>query len=147
MASRPVAPVIGLDTNVLLRWLIDEATWPDDNPGQIRAVRDLIVESRETFFVNHIVIAETIWVLANPMEQPKAVLLDVMEKLLAAANLVIDGRDAVVDAVAGFRAGRPGFTDHLIGHVNRHAGCEATVTFDKDAGRSAVFRRLAARSG
>ena len=30
--------MIGLDTNVLLRALIDESVWPEDSPGQMRAV-------------------------------------------------------------------------------------------------------------
>lgn len=134
--------MIGLDTNVLLRWLIDENIWPDDNPGQTRAVQELVLESGATFFVNHVVIAETIWVLANPMQQPKRVLLDIMDRLLASANVVIDRRDAVTAALAEYRHGKHGFADHLIGHVNRHAGCETTVSFDKDTGRSGVFRRL-----
>ena len=97
--------------------------------------------------MNQIVLAETVWVLENPMGQPKPILVEILERLLSASNVMLDNRDAVSSALAGFRRGKPGFTDHLIGHVNRHAGCEATVTFDKDAGRSAVFRRLAARSG
>ena len=137
--------MIGLDTNVLLRWLIDESIWPDDDLGQIQAVSDLILDTGETFFVNHVVIAETIWVLANPMGQPKPVLIEIIDRLLSSANVVLDRREAVVSALAGFREGKPGFTDHLIGHVNRHAGCEATVSFDKAAHRSDVFRRLKPR--
>ncbi len=138
--------MIGLDTNVLLRALVREDVWPDDNPGQIQAARNLISDRRQTFFVNHIVLAEAVWVLANPLHQPKAVVVDVLEGLLAAANVVIDRRDVVLAAVTAFRQGKPGFTDHLIGHVNRMAGCETTVSFDKDTRHSPTFRRLAARS-
>jgi predicted nucleic-acid-binding protein len=136
------AALIGLDTNVLLRALIDESIWPDDSPGQMRAAQELLRSSGEIFYVNLIVLAECVWVLENPMGQPKAVLIQVLETLLLASNVVIDHRDAVKAALDGFRDGKPGFTDHLLGHVNRHAGCEATVTFDKDTRRSKLFRRL-----
>lgn len=134
--------MIGLDTNVLLRVLIDERIWPDDNPGQTRAARRLVLESGSTFFVNPVVLAETVWVLEYPMEQAKPILIDILDRLLSSANVVIDRREAVVAALGGFRAGKPGFADHLIGHINRHAGCETTMSFDADTRRSGVFRRL-----
>ena len=89
--------MIGLDTNVLLRWLIDESVWPDDAPGQARAARDLIVESGETFFVNHVVLIEMAWVLLNPMGQPKHVLVEIVERLLSSSNVVVDRRDCGSD--------------------------------------------------
>lgn len=137
--------MIGLDTNVLLRWLVDESVWPDDAPGQARAARELIVESGETFFVNHVVLVETAWVLLNPMGQSKGVLVKIIERLLASSNVVIDRRECVAEALSGFRSSKPGFADHLLGRVNRRAGCETTMTFDTDAGRGDDFRRLNAR--
>lgn len=133
--------LIGLDTNILLRWLIDETIWPDDHPDQTRAVEEL-AESGQTFFVNDVVIVETVWVLTRPMAQPKSILLQVLDRLLETTNVVIDRREVVVAAVADFRDGKPGFADHLIGHLNRHAGCEATLSFDADARRSKLFREL-----
>ncbi|MGA0598036.1 PIN domain-containing protein [Enterovirga sp. CN4-39] len=134
--------VIGLDTNVLLRALIDKSVWPDDSPGHMRAARDLVLTSGETFYVNLVVLVESVWVLENPLAQPKPVLIDILEKLLSAANVVLDHREAVAAALDGFRRGKPGFTDHLLGQVNRHAGCEATVTFDARMRRSELFRQL-----
>lgn len=138
--------MIGLDTNVLLRWLVAESVWLDDDPGRSAAASALIAGG-ETFFVNVIVLAETVWVLQNPLEQPKTVVLDVVERLLRSSNVVIDQREAVISALAGFRAGKPGFADHLVGHVNRHAGCKTTVSFDEGTRQSDVFTRLAAAHG
>ena len=42
MAVTAPKAVTGLDTNVLLRWLIDETIWPDDHPGQTCAVQHLV---------------------------------------------------------------------------------------------------------
>lgn len=135
--------MIGLDTNVLLRALVSDAVWPDDHPGQTKAASALLRDDGETFYINQIVLAETVWVLTDPMRQPKAVVLDILQKMLAIANVVIDQRDAVALAVSAYQAGKPGFTDHLIGHVNRIAGCDTTVSFDKDTKHSPTFRRLA----
>lgn len=134
--------MIGLDTNVLLRALISEGLWPDDHPGQAQAARSLVQNTRETFFVNHVVLAETVWVLSHPMRQPKSVIIGIIEGLLAAANVVVDHREAVTAALSAFSEGKPGFADHLIGHVNRMAGCETTVSFDEDTRHSPTFSRL-----
>lgn len=134
--------MIGLDTNVLLRALISDKVWPDDHPGQTQAARDLVRDGTAIFYVNQIVLAETVWVLTQPMEQPKAVVVGILQALLASANVVIAERDAVASAVSAYQEGKPGFADHLIGHVNRMAGCETTVSFDKDTKHSPTFRRL-----
>lgn len=136
--------MIGLDTNVLLRILIDESVWPADSRGQARAARELVVGSGETFFVNHVVLAEMAWVLENPMEQPREVVVGIIERLLTSANVMLDRHDIVATALEGFRRGKPGFADHLIGQFNRHAGCVTTMTFDKGTRRSDLYTPLKA---
>lgn len=134
--------LIGLDTNVLLRVLVDESVWPTGDRAHARAARELVVGSREAFFVNHVVLVEAVWVLENPLEQPKAVLIDVVERLLASANVVLNEHEVVGAALEDFRKGHPGFADHLMGHLNRHAGCLTTMTFDKGARRSKLYTPL-----
>ncbi|MFN6942408.1 MAG: hypothetical protein ACK4OG_10460 [Parvibaculum sp.] len=45
--------MIGLDTSILLRWLIEE----DGAYKQSERAAEIILESGETFFVNNIVLA------------------------------------------------------------------------------------------
>lgn len=132
----------GLDTNVLLRWLVDDDLWPDDAPDQTKATAALLGRRDAQFFVNVVVIAETVWVLAKPLGQPKAVIADVIARLLQASNIVIDRRDAVEAALGRWVTGKAGFTDHLIGKINRGAGCDTTFTFDRAASRAGDFTRL-----
>ena len=75
-------------------------------------------------------LAETIWVLGKPLRQSKPVLLALLDRLMTAANVEIESRDAVTAAVGSFAVGPGGFSDHLIGAVNRHAGCHTTLTFE-----------------
>ena len=92
--------MIGLDTNVLLRWLVDESVWPDDAPEQTALVAETLSRRDERFLVNAIVLAEATWVLAKPLQQRKPVLVTVVDRLLGAANIVVDPREAVEAAFA-----------------------------------------------
>lgn len=134
--------MIGLDTNVLLRWLVDEDLWPDDATDQTRAAAALLGRRDDLFFVNVVVLAESVWVLAKPLGQSKAVLVAVIGRLLHASNIVIDRREAVEAALARWDEGKGGFTDHLIGEINRGTGCDTTFTFDRAASRTSDFTRL-----
>lgn len=138
--------MIGVDTNVLLRWLVDETLWPIDNPQQVDLAHQALSDPSNRFFIDTVVLAETIWVLGKPLRQPKAVLVEVLNRLLQATNLVIEARAAAVDAVASFSTGPGGFSDHLIGEINRHSGCRTTLTFDKEAGRAPNFTCLGSSS-
>ncbi|WP_426226898.1 PIN domain-containing protein [Pararhizobium sp. DWP3-4] len=134
--------MIGVDTNVLLRWLIDAQMVDDDAPDQTRVVEDLILQSGEQFFVNHIVIAETIWVLRNKVGQKKNIIRDVVERILHSANVVVLDSDTVSSALNTFINYPGDFSDHLIGEVNRKNGCRTTMTFDKAASKSPNFSEL-----
>lgn len=134
--------MIGVDTNILLRWLLDDSIVPDDAPQQRRLAARLIAGSSQPFFVNHVVIAEAIWALGNRARQSKATIKQVIDRLLTSSNVEVDSREIVQDALASF-AGHPGdFADHLIGAINRHAGCTTTMTFDKAAQKSPGFTQL-----
>lgn len=137
--------MIGLDTNVLLRWLIDETVWPDDAPEQTAQIAEMLARPDARFFVNAVVMAETVWVLAKPLAQRKAVLVSVIERLLNASNIVVDHREAAEAALTDWRHGRAEFPDHLIGAINRAAGCRTTLTFDRKAMRSANITRLSGK--
>jgi predicted nucleic-acid-binding protein len=137
--------MIGLDANVLLRWLIDEDTWPEDDPGQTAAVAALLERKSERFYVNTVVLAETLWVLERPMKQKKSALATVMDRLLGASNLTIDCRDALLAARASFEQHRCGINDRLIAELDSRAGCSWTATFDQDASQSPGFRLLHTR--
>ncbi len=69
-------------------------------------------------------------------------LADVLERLLAARQLQIAHRDAVVGAVQDFREASADFSDCLAGRLNQDAGCEDTATFDDAAGRLNTFRSV-----
>lgn len=133
---------IGLDTNVLLRWLVDETVWPTDAPEQLVLAARTLSRPDATFFVNAIVLAELTWVLARPLNQRKPVLAIVIDRLLKASNIVVDQREAAMAALRNWRDGTGEFSDHFIGEINRINGCATTLTFDRAASRSAALTHL-----
>jgi len=134
--------VIGIDTNILLRWLVDEDVTGPDTAGQMDLVERAVLGGKETCFANSVVVAETLWVLAYPLKQPKSVLLEIVDRLLHSYNVEVSDRAAMARALEAFRSGKAGFVDHLIGELNAAAGCRTTLTFDKSAAKSSRFTLL-----
>ncbi len=137
-----VGQVIGIDTNVLLRWLIDDEPVGGDAPHQTALVERAIA-GKGPCYANAVVIAETLWVVGGPLKQPRSVQAEIVERLLNSVNVEVSDRDAVESALDGLKSGGGGFADHLIGAMNRLAGCATTLTFDKAAAKSADFTELA----
>ncbi|HEY3129264.1 MAG TPA: PIN domain-containing protein, partial [Acidobacteriota bacterium] len=78
--------MIGLDTNVLVRYLVQ------DEPRQSARARAFIVGAalrKESFFVNSIFLCELVWVLQSKYRYSKEVICDVLEKLLLAEQFEI----------------------------------------------------------
>ncbi|MCW5724765.1 MAG: type II toxin-antitoxin system VapC family toxin [Maricaulaceae bacterium] len=131
--------MIGLDTNILLRWLLDDSAITGDAPGQVEHVARIILESGETFFVNNIVLAETVWVLRNRGGQSRKTIQDILHQLLASANVTMEDEQTIRRALDAYVVGNADFADYLIGETNRAAGCSTTFTFDRKAARHPAF--------
>ena len=122
----------GLDTNVLVRWLVA------DDPLQTAQVRALLESgrvARTPFFVPTTVLLELEWVLRSRYGLDKPALLLAMKALLETQELDIQAEPALERALHLYRQGRAEFADCL------HAGlCAATgqaplLTFDAKAAR------------
>ncbi len=134
--------MIGLDTNILLRWLLDDSPSRGDAPEQTELAARVILESGETFFVNHIVLAETIWVLRNKAGQSRRTIEEIVARLMASANVELEDEDTVRRSLDAFVKGKADFADYLIAEVNAAAGCSTTLTFDRKAAQHPSFSRL-----
>lgn len=131
--------MIGLDTNVLVRYLVQ------DDPAQVRVVNALIdgaAERDEAMFINHIVLCELVWVLGRGYGYARTALADIVEKILHAKQFEIEKKDLIWTALANFRTSRADFADCLIGATNIVAGCDVTLTFDRSAASSRTFKQV-----
>jgi predicted nucleic-acid-binding protein len=134
--------VIGVDTNILLRWLVDDPAIVTGNDRQRTLAVDLIENSGERFFINQIVLAETIWLMKRKLKRENVVIAGLVERLLQMVDVVVQDSTSVEAAVQAFRSGPGDFADHLIGAVNAAEGCRTTWTFDHAASRTPHFSLL-----
>jgi predicted nucleic-acid-binding protein len=127
--------VIGLDTNILVRFLTL------DDPAQFaRAARVMETLSEDDpGFVSVVVLAETIWVLRRVYRQDRAAISDVVQELLSSDSLSLEHPAAVARALSATRDQGADFADALIGAIAADAGCERTLTFDRRAARLPGF--------
>ncbi len=124
--------MIGLDTNVLVRYLVE------DDPRQAATAAKLIEKQcteDDPGFVNRVVLCELVWVLESAYGYARATIAATIESLLRTAELEIDAVEVAWPALTAYRAGSADFSDALIGRLNRDAGCSATATFDKGAAK------------
>ena len=124
--------MIGLDTNVLLRYLAQ-----DDPKHSPRATE--IVERRSTEqepgFVSVVTVLEVVWVLKSLFKRSRQQIANDIEMLLAADTLEVQNEQEVYYAVLSLRNGIGTFEDALIGALGVWRGCSATMTFDEDAAK------------
>ena len=124
--------MIGLDTNVLLRYLAQDD--PTHSPRATEIVeRSLTVQ--EPGFVSLVSILEVIWVLKSLFKRSRQQIADDIEMLLAADTLEVQNEQEVYTAVVSLRNGIGTFEDALIGALGVWRGCSATLTFDEDAAK------------
>ena len=129
----------GLDTNVLARYLTQ------DDPAQSRAVDTLVskaIDEGEPLHIDDIVLCELVWVLRGVYRKEKAVIVTALEKIAGTALFSFNDREVLRRAIADYRGGGGDFADYLIGHRNRRAGCERTVTFDRGLKGAQTFSVL-----
>jgi predicted nucleic-acid-binding protein len=128
--------MIGLDTNILVRYLTQ------DDPLQSGKATDLI-ERRLTEeapgFVSVVAMAEIAWVLERAYHLADANIAEAIERILQADALVVESEQEVFIAMTALQEGRGTFADALIGALADRAGCSGTLTFDRKALRLPGF--------
>ena len=118
----------GLDTNVLLRILVDDGS---PQVAQARAFAVAEAKSGKLLYIDHIVLVEVIWVLESVFGYARVQCAAVIESLLSNAAYRLEDHEIVEAAWAKFRDTRADFSDCLIAARNAAAGCAYTATFDR----------------
>ena len=131
--------MIGLDTNVLVRYLTQ------DDPAQFAraaAFIDAASEREEQFLINAPVLCELVWVLATVYDYSREEIAQALEQIFTTAQFEIERLDEARQALGDFRSSKADFSDALIGRINRSLGAKHTVTFDRDLKAVETFRLL-----
>ena len=135
--------MIGLDTNVLLRWLIpDREGKLRSSDAEIERVSKIFLVDGAQFFINAVVIAETAWMLEKRLKLARSHVSEVVNRLLLAENITVGNDVEVRAAQREFDQSGANLADCLIAQLNLTAGCLHTLTFDIDAAHTAGFRHV-----
>ncbi len=124
--------MIGLDTNVLVRYLVR------DDEKQAEAARALLesLTAERPGFVCREVIVELVWVLERAYGFSSVRISKVLLELAATEGLVMEEAGAVARAAVRYRASGLGFSDLMILAAAERSGAHPLYTFDKKAART-----------
>lgn len=131
--------MIGLDTNVLVRYLVQ------DDPAQARQATRAIAGAAaagERLFLSVIVLCELVWVLESAYGYPRSEIEETLEKILLTDQFHIEDSDEAWLALGDYRRSGADFADALIGRRHLRSGCGTTLTFDRSLKGLAGFRVL-----
>lgn len=131
--------MIGLDTNVLVRYLAQDDSV--QSPKATRLIEALGAENPG--FVSLVSLTELVWVLSGCYASGKEDLVAVLEGLLRAKGLQVENAETVWKAVRRFKDDKADFADCLIECSARQAGCDYTATFDRGAAKHCGMRLIA----
>ena len=133
----------GLDTNILLRWLILPGEGDlRSSDAEIERVSEIVLADGARFFFNTIVVAETTWILEKKLKISRSDVSEIVERLLYSENISVGNEAEVRAAQLQFEASNANFADCLIAQLNLAAGCSHTLTFDQKASRTVGFRHV-----
>lgn len=131
--------MIGLDTNVLVRYLTQ------DDRAQARRAESAILKATAgdgRCAISAVVLCELVWVLRGAYKTPKPDVLAALDGILSTEAFEIVDRPIIEGAVELYRIGRADFSDFVIGLTGITAGCSETLTFDRELRGVRGFRTL-----
>ncbi len=124
--------MIGLDTNVLVRYIMQDDI--KQSPLATRIVESLT--SASPGFVSLVAIVELAWVLSSSYELSRSQIIEAFEALLRTKELVIEHCETVWKGLRLLQRSGGDFSDCLIACSAEAAGCAKTMTFDRSAAKN-----------
>lgn len=121
----------GLDTNVLVRWLVAD---DDEQTAQVQRLFDASANG-DPLFVPATVALELEWVLRSRYRLDKAAVIQAFNALLETQGLEIQAEGAIERALHAYRNGNAEFADCLHAGLCGAAERSPMMTFDVKAAR------------
>lgn len=132
--------MIGLDTNVIVRYLMQ------DDKNQFSLAEKIIesaLKQKKLLHINLIVLCEVVWVLNYHYQLSKEEICEFLGRLLHAEQIEIENRQIALGSFQEYQNSQADFADCLLGLINQSFGCTTTYTFDKKAAKLSFFTSLA----
>lgn len=121
--------MIAIDTNVLVRLLVDDP----NELAQTQLARQLLIEHGAAW-VSSIVLIETVWVLQSRYQLAKEEIIAVIEKLIFHPRIQLENAARVHEALIIYRASNVSFSDCSILNTTKNQSF-VLYTFDKKLSR------------
>ena len=135
--------MIGLDTNVVLRYLIGD---DDIQSKEARFVIDDVCSPDAPGFIHSVVLAEVWWVMVRKLKISRSEAIENMESVLSNSHLTVRNVEAVLQALHWCAKSKVAFADGIIAFENRTEGTSKTLSFDRDALQAGFMSRLPSKS-
>lgn len=125
--------MIGLDTNVVIRYLVQ------DDPKQAGLANRIIekaVTRGEMLGISQVTLCEIVWVLERCYSLDREGVIGVLKQLLQTQQIRVEQDTVARQALRDFEQHEGvDFSDCLIGRQNAFNDCSFTYTFDKKAAK------------
>ena len=131
--------MIGLDTNVLVRYIMQDD--PKQSPNATRLIESLNIDNPG--YITMVSVVELYWVLTSSYELTGSQVAQALEVILRSKQLWVERADQVMRALRVFGQGKADFADCLIERAASGAGCAQTMTFDVGASKHAGMTLMA----
>ena len=121
--------MIGLDTNVLVRYIMQDDALQAELATAL--IESLTVD--EPGFVPLVALIELVWVLSSAFDLVRSQVVQALETLLLTKEIQVENAEVVWRALRLYRASAADFADCLIERSAAASGCSRTMTFDRGA--------------
>lgn len=131
--------MIGLDTNVLVRYITQ------DDPKQSSKANDLIentLSAANQGVISKIVLCELSWVLSHSYKYSREQVASVIQQVLITQEFVVEDSGNAFKALQEYQVGKADFADFFRAQTHMAMGAKFTVSFDKKALKSDLFRNV-----
>ena len=131
--------MIGLDTNILVRYLTQDD--PIQSPKATKIIEQRLT-SESPGYVSIVAMVETVWVLDRAYGLATQEIAAAVERVLQTDVLAVENEQEVFTAMIALKEGDGSFADAIIAALGAKAGCSSTLTFDQKARRLSGFTVL-----
>ncbi|MBV8630395.1 MAG: type II toxin-antitoxin system VapC family toxin [Silvibacterium sp.] len=130
--------MIGLDTNVLVRYL------QQDDPQLSSRATALIhsLSGERQGYISLVTLVELVWILVRKFKLERKQIVCIVDSLLRAEELIVERSGFVRSVLHLYENSKAGFSDCLIAEQGSVAGCDYTLTFDQTAAKAGGMKPL-----
>ena len=121
--------MIGLDANVLARYIMQDDA--KHSPLATRLIESLSVDVPG--FIPLVAVVELAWILCSAYTLDRDQLVAALEGLLRTKEFRVERAEIVWKALRAYRNTNANFADCLIERSAAAAGCDRTMTFDRES--------------